>query len=180
MATSSDKSARDTDEFPAPPGTDRHSETTAKDMVVPLPEYLQEVHAALQRAEQAYAGGDLALCAQCAEEGLLMLRLPLPKTPKAGVPPCYDLFFRSFRHHAVYRQALALYKQGLLRRRSGAAADQARQAWRQAWDLLEKHFTGFEARLAVGTSASDFPVAGRVLRGILRLRDKVCETLAEP
>ena len=40
----------------------------------------------------------------------------------------------------------------------------ARQAWQRAWDLLEKHFAGFDYRLTQTGGQYDFSVAGRVLR----------------
>ncbi len=175
MGGSTDNQAAD-DPTAASAPADR-SDTTAKNLVVPLPEFLQEIHATLQRAEQAYARGDLDQTVRCAEEGLIILRLPLPRSSKAPVPPQYELFFRCFQNHEVYRTALALYKQGLLQLRRPGAEAAARQAWRRAWDLLEGPFANLDERLALTAGTTDFPVAGRVLRGLLRLRQKLREHL---
>src|SRR5271170_4097286 len=79
-------------------GTTDHNESTAKDLAVPVPEYLQEIHATLRRTEEAYANGNLAACVSNAEEGLAILRLPIPALAKAPVPPHYEIYFRCFRH----------------------------------------------------------------------------------
>src|SRR5207248_2555012 len=130
--------------------------------------------------EEAYARGNLAQCEQSAEEGLTILRLPVAKLAKAPIPPHYELFFRCFRHQDEYRGAMALFKEGLLYRRRAGAGERARQAWQRAWDLLEKHFAGFDYRLTQTGGQYDFSVAGRVLRGVIRLREKLRESLHNP
>ena len=144
---------------------------------MPLPEYLQELHATLRRAEAAYTHGNLAQCLQSAEEGMTILGLPLPKLCKAPVPPHYEILFRCFQHLDAYREALALYKRGLLhyRRPEPGASVSALQAWQKAWQLLETHFSSFDERLTLGAANFDFPVAGRVLRSVVRLREKLNE-----
>lgn len=180
MGSFSKKSGSNSGRIIGPSGADSVSDATAKDLVVPLPEFLQEIHGILGRAEQAYTQGNLKECVRYAEEGLAAFRLPLTKLVSTPIPQHYALFFQCFRHLDEYRTALALFKQGLLsRRRAEPEAGGARSAWRRAWELLETHFSGFDERLTLAGAHHDFPVAGRVLRGILRLRVKLREGLNE-
>jgi len=152
-------------------------DATAKDLVVPLPEYLREVSAILQRAEEAYTQGNLAQCLQSADEGLTVLSPSMAKLCQGPIPGHYAVLFHCFRHLEVFRTALALYKQGLLfyRRPESGANLRAHQHWEEAWRLVETQFSGYDERMTLGGAHYDFPVAGRILRSVIRLREKLQE-----
>jgi hypothetical protein len=160
---------------PAPPP----EEVTATDLVITPPEYLQEIQAALQRAEDAYTAGDLAATRCCAEEGLATVRLTLDRLGPDSVPPQYRAFFQALYAQPQFRPALALFKQGLLhgRRPPGPAA--ADDPFRRAWQLLGPAVADLEEGLPIELLASEYPVAGRVLRGVARLRERLRAYLRE-
>jgi hypothetical protein len=160
---------------PVTPQPERSSDTTATDLRVPLPDYLQEVRTALDRAESAYASGDWKGAAEAAAEGLAMLRLSGPARPVQPLPPQYEEFFRCFQIQPQYRQALALFKQAVLglrparRAANGAGAD----LLRRAWELLGPVVAGMRDDLPTQTLVYEYPVAGRLLRGVTRLRHRL-------
>ncbi len=159
-----------------PVDNDRSEDVTATDMVVTPPEYLQEIHDSLGRAEQAYASGDLAQAVQYAEEGLAALHLTEPKLGVCAVPPHYHAFFHAFRIQPQYRAALALFKQGVVQRDqrvSVVPGSGSEDAFRRAWEILEPAVAPLPEGVSAELLVYDYPVAGRVLRGVLRLRDKL-------
>jgi hypothetical protein len=160
---------------PAPPS----DEVTATDLVVTPPEYLLEIHAVLQRAEDAYAAGDLTATACCAEEGLATVRLTLDRLGPDSVPPQYRAFFQALYVQPQFRQALALFKQALLHGRRLRGPTPADDPFRRAWQLLGPAVAELEDGLPVELLASEYPVAGRVLRSVSRLRDRLRAYLLE-
>ncbi|MCI0458433.1 MAG: hypothetical protein L0Z62_15825 [Gemmataceae bacterium] len=166
-----------------PTPDDRSEEVTATDLAVTPPEYLREMHDALKRAEHAYASGDLAQAVQCAEEGLAVIRLTEPKVGAEAVPPHYRAFFHAFRIQPQYRAALALFKQGVVQRDqpvSSATRSGIEDPFHQAWKILEPAVAPLPENLAAELLVYDYPVAGRVLRGALRLREKLRACLGCP
>jgi hypothetical protein len=149
-------------------------------MVVSPPEYLHEIQAALQRAENAYVAGDLVAAARHAEEGLATVRLTLTRLGPESVPPQYQAFFHALRIQRLFRQALALFKQGRLQLsrppvENGSPSD----VFLGAWQLLSPAIADLEEGLPVELLASEYPVAGRVLRSLARLRDRLRASLVE-
>jgi len=153
-------------------------EVTETDMVISPPEYLQALHEVLGRAERAYAAGDLAQAALLADEGLATVRLTEGRLGPESVPAHYRAFFHALRIQPAFREALAVFKRGQLARHrpDGARED----AFRRAWQLLGPAVAGLEEDLPVETLACDFPVAGRVLRGVTRLREHLLGRLSRP
>src|SRR5215469_11432425 len=95
---------------PKPTSQDKASlpeQPTETDMVVTPPDYLQEVHDALGRAEAAYAINDLTRAAQLAEEGLATVRLTERRLGPDSVPPHYQAIFHCLRTQSAFRAALA-------------------------------------------------------------------------
>ena len=155
-----------TDQAPSLP-----EQPTETDMVVTPPEYLQEVHDSLGRAEAAYATNDLTQATLLAEEGLATIRLTERNLGPESVPPHYRALFHCLRIQPAFRAALALFKRGMVcRRQPGSETD---ASFRKAWQILGPAVAGLDRELPVEKLASDFPVAGRVLRGVIRL----CELL---
>src|SRR5947209_14679738 len=75
-----------------------HSEaTTETDLYVSPPEYLQEIHAALGRAECAYSAGDPARAALLSDEGLATVRLTEHRLGSTSVPPHYRALVHALR-----------------------------------------------------------------------------------
>jgi hypothetical protein len=140
-------------------------------MVISPPDYLQEIHDALGRAESAYTAGDPARAALLADEGLAAVRLTQDRLGPGSVPPHYRAFFHAFSVQPAFREALALFRRGLLsrHRHEGPAED----AFRRAWEVFGPAVAGLDEDLPVETLACDYPVAGRVLRGVLRLREQL-------
>jgi hypothetical protein len=153
----------------ATPPRDKSAEVTATDLVVPLPEYLREIEGMLERAVQAYGRGDLGEATRWADEGLAALRLTRPHLKADDVPPHYEAFFHCLRIQPQFRQALALYKQAAL----GLGGEAVVAAYRQAWAILEPAVAGLADNLSSESLVYDYPVAGRVLRGVYRLRQKL-------
>jgi hypothetical protein len=151
---------------------------TETDLYVSPPEYLQELHDALGRAESAYAAGDPSRAAALADEGLATVRLTEERLGTENVPPHYRACFHALRIQPAFREALALFKRGLLaRRRPGNATE---DAFRRAWQVLGPAVTGLDEDLPVETLACELPVAGRVLRGVARLREQLLARLRTP
>jgi len=153
-------------------------EVTETDMVISPPEYLQAIHDVLGRAERAYAAGDPAQAALLADEGLATVRLTEDRLGPESVPTHYRAFFHSLRIQPAFREALALFKRGLLARprADGATADDLRRAWQ----VFGPAVADLDEDLPVETLACDFPVAGRVLRGVARLREHLLGRLRKP
>jgi hypothetical protein len=151
-------------------------DVTATDLPVRPPEYLREMHAALERSERAYSCGDLALAAAAAAEGQAAIRLMQSRYGHGGLPPHYPAFFHCFRIQGEFRQALALFKQAALRRQPGAER-QRQVLLKQAWQVLEPVTTGLAENFSAELLVYDHPIAGRVLRGVLRLRLKLRDAL---
>jgi len=153
-------------------------EVTETDMVISPPEYLQAIHDVLGRAERAYAAGDPAQAALLADEGLATVRLTEDRLGPLSVPTHYRAFFHALRIQPTFREALTLFKRGLLARQrpDGATVD----ALRRAWQVLGPAVADLDEDLPVETLACDFPVAGRVLRGVARLREHLLGRLRKP
>jgi hypothetical protein len=144
---------------------------TATDLIVTPPEYLQELHDALGRAEQAYTRENPDEAARLAEEGLAMVRIAETKLGPEAVPAHYRAFFHCLHLAPAFRAALAHFKRGLLcRRRPGGETE---DAFRRAWQIFGPAVAGLEEGLAVERLTYDYPVAGRVLRGAVRLREQL-------
>jgi hypothetical protein len=159
-------------------------EVTATDLVGSPPEYLKEMHSALQRAEQAYAIGDLAAAARAAEEGLAAIRLVQTKLGPQGVAPQYAAFFHCFRVQPEFRKALGLFKRGLTGRQAACRTPKGKSRpqvgdhlFRTAWVILQPGTAGVMDDLPVELLVYEHPVAGRVLRSVLRLRAKLLACL---
>ncbi len=146
-------------------------EVTATDLVVTPPEYLQEIHAALQRAENAYTAGDVESITCHAREGLATVRLTVDRLGADSVPPQYRAFFQALAAQPHFREALGLFKQGLLHAQRQGSPAPADEPLRRAWELLGPAVAGLDDGLPVELLASEYPVAGRVLRSVCRLRD---------
>src|SRR5262249_42907274 len=136
---------------------------------------LEEIQAALQRTEQAYQQGDRRQVADLAREGLETVRISIPKLGAQNIPAHYAAFFQCFQMHDVFREALRLYKRGVARGRRGPTD---RESLIRAWEVLGPKVAYLEEKLQVERLAFEFPVAGRLLRGVVRLRDKLREALA--
>lgn len=158
------------------PAKEPEGDVTATDLPVRPPEYLHEMHLALERSERAYSAGDLAQAATAAAEGQAAIRLTQSRVGPGTLPPHFTAFFHCFRIQAEFRQALALYKQAALRRQPGAER-QRDDLLRQAWRILEPATTGLGENLSAELLVYDHPVAGRVLRSVLRLRLKLRDAL---
>ncbi len=174
----------DTRNVNAPRPAPHPDEVTATDLVGSPPEYLHEMHAALQRAEQAYATGDLAAAARAAEEGLAAIRLVQTKLGPQGVAPQYAAFFHCFRAQPDFRKALGLFKRGLTGRQAACRASKGQPTleggdhfFRTAWVILQPGTAGITDDLPVELLVDEHPVAGRVLRSVLRLRTKLLACL---
>jgi hypothetical protein len=156
-------------------GSEFAGDVTAVDLPIGLPEYLREMHVALERTERAYMSGDLAQVAAAAVEGQAAIRRSQPKLKSGqGVPLHYPAFFHCFRIQAEFRRALALYKQAALRR---AVPREREDLLRQARQILEPATAGLAENLSPDVLIYDHPIAGRVLRGVVRLRQKLREAL---
>jgi hypothetical protein len=153
-------------------------EVTETDMVISPPEYLQAIHDALGRAERAYAAGDPAQAALLADEGLATVRLTEDRLGPLSVPAHYRAFFHALRIQPVFRAALALLKRGLLARQRPDGARE--EAFGRAWQLFGPAVADLDEDLPVEMLACDFPVAGRVLRGVARLREHLLGRLHKP
>jgi hypothetical protein len=130
-------------------------EVTETDLVVSPPEYLQEVHDALGRAEGAYTAGALAQAALLADEGLATVRLTEHKLGPRSVPPHYRAFFHALSIQPTFRAALVLFKRALLcRHRTGGATE---DAFRRAWQAFGPAVAGLEEDLPVETLACAYP-----------------------
>jgi hypothetical protein len=150
-------------------------DVTATDLPIALPDYLREMHIALERTERAYASGNLAQAVAAAAEGQAAIRLCQAKLKSGqGVPPHYHAFFLCFRMQPDFRRALALYKQAALRRETPRERE---ELLRKAWQVLEPATVGLAENLSAELLVYDHPVAGRVLRGVVRLRQKLREAL---
>src|SRR5262245_19158988 len=169
-------------EPPRPSAAEPSAESTATDLAITPPDFLQEIHETLGEAERAYAKGNLAEAARVAEEGLAVVRLTAERLGEAAVPPHYPAFFHCLRIQPEYRQALALYKHALARRehRAGCAAGNGapgaaagEEDLRRAWQILGPAVAPLAGDVEAEVLVFDFPVAGRVLRGVARLRDKL-------
>jgi hypothetical protein len=168
----------DSDVFQAlqvdPPG-----ESTAEDLVISCSAYVDEIQAALRRAEQAFEQHDHARTAQLASEGLETIRVSLPKLGAQEVPAHYAAFFHCLCMTTEFREALRLYKQGVAQSRGRGRRDEVdRESLLRAWQLLEPKAACLDAKLQVERLVFEFPVAGRLLRAVLRLRDKLRQALA--
>lgn len=157
---------------------DRSEAVTATDLIITPPEYLREIHDALERAERAYARGDVEDAMRCAEEGQAVIRVALPKLGPTAIPWFYDAFFQSFRIQPQYRRAVVLYKQALLCRerqagRRAVGRPCSDDGFRKAWQILEPAVAELPATPDPELLVYDYPIAGRVLRGVVRLRDKL-------
>jgi hypothetical protein len=157
-------------------GSDFSGEVTAVDLPVAVPEYLRDTQIALERAELAYASGNLAQAVAAAAEGQAAIRLTLPKLKNGqSVPSHYQAFFHCFRIQSEFRRALAVYKRAALRRE---APREREELLRKAWQILEPAVAGLADNLSAEMLVYDHPVAGRVLRGVVRLRQKLREALS--
>jgi hypothetical protein len=155
---------------------------TATDLALAPSDYLQEIDDSLQRAEKAYAAGDLKGAGCFAEEGLAAVRLAQTRLGPDAVPPHYPAFFRCLRIQTEFRQALALFKQGLLcqQRHPGCGGAEAEASFRKAWQIFGPAAADVEADLGPETLVYHYPIAGRVLRGVARLRDQLRARVQAP
>jgi hypothetical protein len=158
---------------------DHAGDATADDLFIPHSEYLDEIQAALGRTEQAYQSGDYPRAAELAFEGLETIRVSVPKLGAQNIPGHYAAFFHCFRMHDEFQQALRLYKQGIATR-NGRRGRVDRAALERARALLEPKVAKIDDKLQVERLVFEFPVAGRLLRGVARLREKLREELGRP
>jgi hypothetical protein len=166
----------DSDIFRALP-IDSADEPTAQDLVISRSAYAEEIHAALRRAEQALQQRNYAQAAQRAWEGLETIRVSLLKLGAHDLPAHYAAFFHCFLMTDEFREALRLYKQGVAQ--PGRRAPE-RGSLLRAWELLAPKAACLDAKLQVERLVFEFPVAGRLLRAVLRLREKLRQALAVP
>ncbi|HYT94692.1 MAG TPA: hypothetical protein VEL76_38605 [Gemmataceae bacterium] len=175
MASSSDPQDVTNSRTTRKTADDFAGDVTATDLPVAVPEYLREMQIALERTEQAYASGNLTQAVAAAAEGQAAIRLSLPKLNNGqSVPPYYQAFFHCFRIQPEFRRALALYKRAALRRDAPRERD---EILRKAWQILDPATAGLADNLSTELLVYDHPIAGRVLRGVVRLRQKLREAL---
>jgi tetratricopeptide (TPR) repeat protein len=146
---------------------DNSGDSTATDLRLPLPDYLQDLRLLLDRAEAAYSCGDCCRAAESAAEALALIRLNEARNPDKPLPPYYREFFRCFTLQDQYRRALALFKDGTRHRESGGPA------LAEAWRILAPAVEGMRDDLPTQTLVYEFPIVGRLLRGVTRLRHRL-------
>jgi hypothetical protein len=154
---------------------DPSSDATPANQVIARSAYADEIHAALERTEEAFRRGDHATAAELAWEGLETIRISVPRLGVHGIPAHYAAFFHCYRMVDEFRAALRLYKQGVSGQRRQGAVD--REVLTRAWELVEAKASPVEETLPVERLVFDFPVSGRLLRAVVRLRAKLREAL---
>ena len=145
----------------------RSGDATATDLMLPLSDVLHELRVLLDRAEAAYSGGNGRRAAEAAAEALAVIRLTEAKHPDQPLPAFYRDFFRCFTIQDEYRRALALFKEGI----SGDGGGPTALA--EAWRVLAPAVEGLRDDLPTQTLVYEFPIAGRLLRGVTRLRHRL-------
>ncbi len=104
--------------------------------------------------------------------------MSLPKLGAQEIPGHYAAFFHCFRMTNEFREALRLYKQGVARSGGRASPDEVdRECLVRACELLEPKAACLDDKLQVERLVFEFPVAGRLLRAVVRLRDKLRQAL---
>jgi hypothetical protein len=158
---------------------DHPGDATAEDMKIAKSAYVEEIQAALERTEEAFRQHDYARAAALAWEGLETIRISIPKLGAQNIPSHYAAFFHCFHIHDVFQEALRLFKTGVAHSRGRGRRGQVdRQALVRARDLLEPKVADLEDKLPVERLVFEFPVAGRLLRSVVRLRDKLRDVLS--
>jgi hypothetical protein len=158
----------------------RPDDATADDLVITDTAYVEEIHAALRRTEDAFTRGDYAAAAQLAAEGLETIRISTPHLGLDTIPGYYAAFFHSYQLHDEFRDALRLYKQGVTRHGGARQANVDRECLARARELLEPKAASLDDTLPVERLVFEFPVSGRLLRAVIRLRQILRGMLAEP
>jgi hypothetical protein len=151
---------------------DHGGDATDDDMVISRSAYVEEIQAALERTEHAFKHGDHAGAAALAAEGLETIRISIPRLGAQNIPPYYEAFFHCFRMHDEFQAALRLFKSAV-----AGPGMRNREALARAWEILEPKAKCLDDKIQAERLVFEYPVAGRLLRGVMRLKDKLREML---